>query len=83
MKGRQTSMDSTRHEKYVKGKHGKGPSADQVVSGSAEKGFKSSGYRKLYVRYRKLQKEVLQEEDIPAGYRYYIKRYFRLIRSRK
>ncbi len=82
-KGRETSMDSTRHEKFVKGEEGKGPSDDQVVTGSAEKGFNTSGYRKLYVRYRKLQKEVLQEEDIPAGYRYHIKRYFRLIRSRK
>ncbi len=81
--GRETTMDSTRHDEHLSGEEGEGPSSDQIVSGSAEKGFNTTGYRRLYVRYRKLQKEVLQEEDVPAGYRYYIKRYFRLIRSRE
>ncbi|MCD6497323.1 MAG: hypothetical protein J7M25_03360 [Deltaproteobacteria bacterium] len=81
--GRPTSLDGERHEHYVPGRQQKGPSADQVVRGAADKGFTSVNYRKLYVRYRKLQKQILQEENIPPGYRYYVRRYFKLIRPRK
>jgi len=81
--GRPTSLDGERHDRYVHGREQKGPSADQVFRGAADKGFTSANYRKLYVRYRKLQKQILQEENIPPGYRYYVRRYFKLIRPRK
>ncbi len=82
VKGRATGLDAKHVDKRVKGKHGKGPSEAQVFKGSADKGFSSSNYRKVYVAYKKIWQKVLNQEEIPPGYRYLIQRYFRLIKPR-
>ncbi len=81
--GRPSALDGDTSEHQVSGKESEGPSADSVVRGAASKGFTSTSYRKLLIRYRRLQKQVLDEEDIPPGYRYYVRRYYKLIRARK
>ena len=83
VKGRPTSIGAKHTEKVAKGKHGAGPSEAQVFKGSADKGFSSTDYRKVYVSYKKIWQKVLNQEEIPPGYRYLIQRYFRLIKPRR
>lgn len=82
VKGRATELDAKHAEKRAKGQHGKGPSEAQVFKGSADKGFSSRSYRKVFVAYKKIWQKVLNQEEIPPGYRYLIQRYFRLIKPR-
>jgi len=82
VKGRPTDLGGKTVDKQVKGKHGAGPTEAQVFKGSADKGFSSRSYRKVYVAYKKIWQKVLNQEEIPPGYRYLIQRYFRLIKPR-
>jgi hypothetical protein len=62
---------------------GHGGSRSQVILGAAERGFASRGYQKVYTEYHQVAEESLAKDDIPGGYRFYVKRYFQLIRPRE
>lgn len=62
---------------------GQGGSRSQVILGAAERGFTSHGYEKVYTEYRQVAEQSLARDDIPGGYRFYVKRYFQLIRPRE
>jgi hypothetical protein len=59
-----------------------GASRSQVILGAAQRGFASSAYKKVYTEYRQVAEESLAKDDVPDGYRFYVKRYFQLIRPR-
>ncbi len=59
-----------------------GGSRSQAIEGAAERGFVSRNYQKVYTEYHQVAEESLVKDDIPGGYRFYIKRYFQLIRPR-
>ena len=40
------------------------------------------GYKKVYAEYKTVAEEALKQDEIPAGYRFYVRRYFDLIRPR-
>ena len=61
---------------------GQGGSRSQVILGAAERGFASRGYQKVYTEYHQVAEESLAKDEIPGGYRFYVKRYFQLIRPR-
>jgi hypothetical protein len=81
--GQSTRLGGKRHETRVAGKEGEGPSRSETILGSAEKGFASRGYRRVFGDYTSVVEEVMQKEEIPPGYRFYVKRYFQLIRPRE
>ncbi|HLK39456.1 MAG TPA: hypothetical protein VKU41_22020 [Polyangiaceae bacterium] len=62
---------------------GQGGSRSQVILGAAERGFASHGYKKVYTEYHQVAEESLAKDEIPGGYRFYVKRYFELIRPRE
>ena len=62
---------------------GQGGSRSQVILGAAERGFASHGYKKVYTEYHQVAEESLNKDEIPGGYRFYVKRYFQLIRPRE
>ena len=74
---------STSHKKRIRARKGEGPSAQQVLRSAGQRGFFTAGYRNLFLRYRLKEKEVMARQDVPAGYRYYVRKYFMLIRPRK
>jgi hypothetical protein len=80
--GEATRLDSRRRATRVEGKQGEGPSRSQTILGSAEKGFASRNYQQVYADYASVVEEVISKEHVPPGYRYYIKRYFQLIKPR-
>jgi hypothetical protein len=61
---------------------GQGGSRSEVIRGAAEKGFASRGYQNVYREYHTVAEETLNKDDIPGGYRFYVRRYFQLIRPR-
>jgi hypothetical protein len=65
------------------GQAGAGPSRSQTILGAAERGFSSKDYGKVYKDYSAVLEEVMSQEGVPPGYRYYVKRYFQLIRPRE
>ncbi len=62
---------------------GQGVAASEVVYGAAERGFTGSRYQKVYTQYRTVAEDVLEQDTIPAGYEFYVRRYFQLIRPRQ
>jgi len=60
-----------------------GGSRSQVILGAGERGFASRGYKKVYAEYHQVAEESLAKDEIPGGYRFYVKRYFQLIRPRE
>jgi hypothetical protein len=61
---------------------GQGGSRSEVILGAAERGFASRGYTKVYREYHTVAEEALNKDEIPGGYRFYVRRYFQLIRPR-
>ena len=61
---------------------GQGGSRSEVILGAAERGFASRGYQKVYREYHTVAEEALNKDEIPGGYRFYVRRYFQLIRPR-
>jgi hypothetical protein len=62
---------------------GKGPSKSQTILGAADKGFVGKDYRDVYDKYKTVAEQALKQDEIPAGYRFYVRRYFDLIRPRE
>jgi hypothetical protein len=61
---------------------GQGGSRSEVIQGAAERGFSSRGYTRVYREYHTVAEEALGKDEIPGGYRFYVRRYFELIRPR-
>ncbi len=81
--GDATHLAANRHDTRVQGKEGAGESRSQTILGSAQKGFASTSYKRVYGDYTAVVEEVMSKEKVPPGYRFYIKRYFQLIKPRE
>jgi hypothetical protein len=67
---------------FAEGQQGPGPTRSEVILGAADEGFATRNYRRVYRDYQQVIEDVLQREDVPLGYKYYVKRYFDLIKPR-
>jgi hypothetical protein len=61
---------------------GQGASRSEVIEGAAERGFATRGYQKVFREYETVAEEAIAKDEIPGGYRFYVRRYFELIRPR-
>ena len=61
---------------------GQGAASSQVIYGAAERGFVGRGYKKVFTDYQTVAEQALSQDEIPSGYRFYVRRYFQLIRPR-
>ena len=77
-----TQIESKRRLTRVYGKEGAGPTRSQTILGAAEKGFATQSYRKVYGDYSAVSEEVMSKQRVPPGYRFYVKRYFQMIKPR-
>lgn len=83
VQGGATNMKTGTQDTQVAGNDtGQGGSRSEVILGAAERGFASRGYQKVYREYHTVAEEALDKDEIPGGYRFYVKRYFQLIRPR-
>lgn len=62
---------------------GQGPSNSEVILSAAERGFKGKPYKKVYTDYHTVAEQQINKDQIPDGYRFYVQRYFQLIRPRE
>ncbi|MEO6954411.1 MAG: hypothetical protein ABI321_21620, partial [Polyangia bacterium] len=83
MQGAATKLAAAKKTIHAKGQAGAGPSRSQTILGASDKGFSSRDYHKVYEDYSATVEEVMSQEGVPPGYRYYVKRYFQLIRPRE
>lgn len=61
---------------------GQGDVSSEVVYGAATRGFAGADYRNIYTEYKTVAEEALTNDEIPPGYKFYVRRYFQLIRPR-
>jgi hypothetical protein len=79
-----TNLSGSTQDTQVAGQDtGQGGSRSEVIQGAAERGFASRGYQKVYREYQTVAEEALGKDEIPGGYRFYVRRYFQLIRPRE
>jgi len=62
---------------------GQGAASSQVIYGAAERGFVGRGYKRVFTDYQTVAERALSQDEIPSGYRFYVRRYFQLIRPRE
>lgn len=60
-----------------------GGSRSEVILSAAERGFKGSGYKKVFKEYHTTAEQQINKDTVPDGYRSYVHRYFQLIRPRE
>ena len=83
VQGGATSLKAGTQDTQVAGNDtGQGGSRSEVILGAAERGFASKGYQKVFREYHTVAEEALNKDEIPGGYRFYVRRYFQLIRPR-
>ena len=78
--GELTSIDASLNLEHVTGVQGDGPSTVQTTKASAEGQQSAVSYKDAYTKYQKLSEDALTEEQIPLGYKFYVKRYFEAIK---
>jgi len=62
---------------------GEGTASAEVIYGAAQRGFVGKGYEQVFTEYQSVAERVLDKDEIPPGYRFYVRRYFQLIRPRE
>lgn len=80
--GEETHMDSAGEDSQVDGRDSGGPTRSEIIKAASEEGFATTEYKDVFVDYETVLEEVMDREKVPAGYRYYVKRYFELIQPR-
>jgi len=78
-----TKLDGERVDTRVQGELGEGPSRSQVIREAGQRGFASRGYEQVHADYNRHAEAVLEHDRVPGGYRFYVRRYFQLIRPRQ
>lgn len=81
--GEVVNIEGKAQDTRVDGRQGDGPTKSEVIKAASEKGFATTDYKDVFVDYEAVVEEVMDREEVPAGYRYYVKRYFELIRPRE
>jgi hypothetical protein len=80
--GAKTRLKAKYQDDLVRGRQGKGESRSRVVFSAATKGFAQRSYKRVHQNYSEVVEETMERQDIPAGKRRYVRRYFDMIRPR-
>ena len=78
--GQLTNLDSTLNLEHITGVQGEGNSSVETTKASAEGQGSNLSYKDAYMKYQKLSEDALTQEQIPLGYKFYVKRYFESIK---
>jgi hypothetical protein len=54
-----------------------------VIHEAGQRGFVSLPYQKVHGEYARHAERVLERDHVPGGYKFYVRRYFQLIRPRE
>jgi len=78
--GEPTRIDGKYVTRTLSGTWGDGASLIEIVRGAAAEGVVTTAYAEAAETAARVAEDAVHNEDIPLGYRFYIKRYFQLIR---
>ncbi|TXD38480.1 hypothetical protein FRC98_06250 [Lujinxingia vulgaris] len=77
-------LDGERVQEQAQGQeNSSGKTRAEIIRGASEEGFASAEYQEVYADYESIAEEVMERENVPDGYRFFIKRYFQLIRPQQ
>jgi hypothetical protein len=79
--GKRSGAEAGRDER-VRGAQGSGPDTKQVFLDTAKKGFARQGWRDVYGEYSEVAEEMIDKQQLPAGKKRLVRRYFEKIRPR-
>ena len=82
-KGAAVEVKGARRAVEVEAMVGAGPSRSQTIWEASVRGFATRGYRRAWEDYSSVSDEVMERDAVPPGYRWFVKRYFQLIRPRR
>jgi hypothetical protein len=80
---RATKLDGTRVDTRVSGEQRAGLTRSQVIRDASQHGFVTRDYERVHGEYERHAEAVIDRDKIPGGYRFYVRRYFQLIRPRE
>jgi hypothetical protein len=80
--GDKTNLDAKTHDVRADAVDSGGPTNAEVILSAADRGFRGKPYHKVYKEYRTHAEDQIETEKIPDGMRFYVRRYFQLIRPR-
>ncbi|HVJ21668.1 MAG TPA: hypothetical protein VM686_39960 [Polyangiaceae bacterium] len=84
LQGDPTNLKGETHDVSAAGVDtGQGTASAEVIYGAAQRGFQGKGYKDIFVQYDTVAEQEIEKDDIPPGYRFYVRRYFQLIRPRE
>jgi hypothetical protein len=78
-----TQIEAQHVDSQLTGAKGKGPTRSEIIADASSRGFASRSYREVHTEYEKHAESVLERDEVPGGYRFYVRRYFQLIRPRE
>ena len=86
--GALTNLDAFRQLERITGVQGTGESTVEITETPVAENPETStdgqstedSYKEVYTKYHKLSEDALSQEQIPLGYRFYVKRYFESIK---
>ena len=89
--GALTNLDSIRQLEHIRGVQGTGESTVETTevpiaedpTTSTDGQSTADSYKEVYTKYHKLSEDALSQEQIPLGYRFYVKRYFESIKPKE
>ena len=83
-KGDATDLKVDTHDVRAEGLDtGQGPTNAEVILSAAKRGFTGKPYQNVYKQYKTVAEDQIETEKIPDGMRFYVRRYFQLIRPRE
>jgi hypothetical protein len=83
--GAASTLEAARHRRVkVTGRGGRaGPTRADTILRSSVRGFSDQAYRRVFTDYTSVADEFMARDEVPPGYRFFVERYFRLIRPRR
>ena len=81
--GAKTQMNVQTIDDTLKGQSTNAPTTSEIIQSSGQSGFASQAYREVYQTYEHAAEEILENDNVPQGYRHYIEKYFDMIRPQK
>lgn len=76
-------LPGARKDVHVAGQATAGSTRSEVIYEAAGRGFVARDYQKVHADYARHAESQIERDEIPGGYRFYVKRYFQLIRPRQ
>ena len=82
-RGDETSKDVAKTNERVDADQGKGRTRAEVIETASQEGFATESYKRVYQDYESFAQSAMDSDELPAGQRRRVKRYFQMIQPQK